>query len=242
MAKLSAYDTAIPAAADFVPILQGGENKKSTVQGIVDRSSGPGLDVEFTTDANLTLSDVQGNANALVFTDSPVTLTTGRDVVFPDQFPAKLVRNNTAQTLTLKKAGETGVTLASGADAYIASGVSDVLKLTAGSGSDRSAVTAVSSSSGVVTLNYALGDYFTLTLTENVTSWAISNPPGSGRGFTLMVQITQGSGPYTVADPGTFAEGGSIDVPTTNGDVGVVAITSFDNGSTLRCSSAKDFA
>lgn len=109
-------------------------------------------------------------------------------------------------------------------------------------GTDRSTVTAVSSSSGAVTLDYALGDYFTLTLTESVTSWAISNPPGSGKGFTLMVQVTQGAGPYTVADPGTFAEGASIDVPTANGDVGVLAITSFDNGSTLRCSSAKDFS
>lgn len=111
-----------------------------------------------------------------------------------------------------------------------------------GGGTDRSTVSAVSSSSGVVTLNYALGDYFTLTLTENVTSWAVSNPPGAGKGFTLMVQITQGAGPYTIADPGTFAEGATIDVPTANGDIGVLAITSFDNGSTLRCSSAKDFA
>lgn len=107
---------------------------------------------------------------------------------------------------------------------------------------DRSTVTSVSSSSGVVTLNYALGDYFTLTLTENVTSWVISNPPGAGKGFTLMVQITQDSTPRTVADPGTTAGGTAIGVSTGSGDIDVLAITSFDNGTTLRSSIAKDFS
>lgn len=110
-----------------------------------------------------------------------------------------------------------------------------------GGGADRSTVTSVSSSSGVVTLNYALGDYFTLTLTENVTSWAISNPPGSGKGFSLMVEITQGAGPYTVADPGT-APGGSITVSTGSGDIDVLAITSFNNGTTLRSNLANDYS
>lgn len=111
-----------------------------------------------------------------------------------------------------------------------------------GGGADRSTVTAVSSSSGVVTLNYALGDYFTLTLTENVTSWVISNPPGSGKGFTLMVQITQDSTPRTVAKPGTTAGGAALDVSTGSGDVDVLAISSFDNGTTLRSSIGKDFS
>lgn len=106
----------------------------------------------------------------------------------------------------------------------------------------RTTVTSVSSSSGVVTLNYALGDYFTLTLTENVTSWVISNPPGSGQGFTLMVQITQDSTPRTVAKPGTTAGGSALDVSTGSGDIDLLAITSFNNGTTLRSSIAKDFS
>jgi hypothetical protein len=109
-------------------------------------------------------------------------------------------------------------------------------------GADRATVTAVSSASGVVTLDYALGDYFTITLTENVTSWVISNPPGSGKGFSLMVQITQGAGAYTVADPGTTAGGTAIGVSAGSGDIDVLAITSFDNGTTLRSSIAKDFS
>ncbi|MGB1561540.1 MAG: hypothetical protein ACPHN2_08590 [Sinimarinibacterium flocculans] len=106
----------------------------------------------------------------------------------------------------------------------------------------RATVTSVSSVSGVVTLNYALGDYFTLTLTENVTSWVISNPPGSGKGFTLMVQITQDSTPRTVAKPGTTAGGAALDVSTGSGDVDVLAITSFNNGTMLRTSIGKDWS
>jgi hypothetical protein len=109
-------------------------------------------------------------------------------------------------------------------------------------GGTRDTVTAVSSASGVVTLDYSLGDYFTLTLTENVTSWVISNPPGSGKGFTLMVQITQGATPRTVAKPGTTAGGAALDVSTGNGDIDVLAISSFNNGTTLRSSIAKDFS
>lgn len=111
-----------------------------------------------------------------------------------------------------------------------------------GGGSSRSTVTAVTSSSGVVTLDYSLGDYFTLALSENVTSWLISNPPGSGNGFTLMVQTTQDSTPRTVAKPGTTAGGAALDVSTGSGDIDLIAITSFNNGTTLRSSIAKDFS
>lgn len=121
-------------------------------------------------------------------------------------------------------------------------GWEDDPSITGGAGSDRATVTSVSSSSGVVTLDYALGDYFTLTLTENVTSWVISNPPGSGKGFSLMVQITQDSTPRTVAKPGTTAGGAALDVSTGSGDVDVLAISSFNNGTTLRSSIAKDFS
>lgn len=106
----------------------------------------------------------------------------------------------------------------------------------------RATVTAVSSAAGVITLNYALGDYFTITLTENVTSWVITNPPGTGMGFSLMVQITQDSTPRTVAKPGTTAGGVSLDVSTGSGAVDVVAISSFNNGTTLRSTIAKAFS
>jgi cell division protein FtsX len=53
-----------------------------------------------------------------------------------------------------------------------------------------SAVTALAIASGVVNINCALGDYFTLALNANVTSLTFSNLPASGTGRTLIVTIT----------------------------------------------------
>lgn len=81
---------------------------------------------EFTTDANITLTSAEYWTSCLVFKDTAVVLTAGRDVVMPAAFPMMLVRNATAQTLTLKKSGETGITIAAAGKAVIASGPTDV--------------------------------------------------------------------------------------------------------------------
>lgn len=111
---------------------------------------------------------------------------------------------------------------------------------------DRNNVTALSSSSSVVTLDYDDGDYFTLTLTENITSWTITNLPGSGRGATMAIEITQdgGGGGYTVALPtGGSLKGGNADaMPTGDGDVALLFITTFDNGTSYQCTWAVDYA
>lgn len=67
---------------------------------------------------------------------------------------------------------------------------------------DRRGVTALASSSGVVDIDCELGDYFTLALTENVTSITFSNEPDEGG--SLMIRITQDSTPRTVAWPASF--------------------------------------
>lgn len=82
----------------------------------------------FTTDANITLTADEYRNAFLVVTDTGPVLTTGRDLVFPAAFPVLLFKNSTAQTLTLKKAGQTGVTVAAGAKAVIAPGLTDVEK------------------------------------------------------------------------------------------------------------------
>lgn len=72
--------------------------------------------VDFSSDANLTLTTDQATDKFLTLTDTGVVLTTGRDVVFPDiEGPEYIVKNSTAQTLTLKLSGQTGVTLAASA-------------------------------------------------------------------------------------------------------------------------------
>ena len=112
-----------------------------------------------------------------------------------------------------------------------------------GGGSDRSTVSATATS-GTVTVDYALGDYFTLGLTGNVTAWSFTNMPGSGKGASLMIRITQDSTPRTVAWPASFRwAGGAVPtVSTASGAVDVLAITTFDNGTTWRATLAKAFA
>ena len=110
--------------------------------------------------------------------------------------------------------------------------------------SDRSTVTALSISSGVVDIDCALGDYFTLALTANVTSITFSNLPASGHGASLMVQITQDTTPRTVAWPASFkwAGGSAGAVSTGSGAKDVLAITTFDAGTAWKATLAKAFA
>jgi len=109
----------------------------------------------------------------------------------------------------------------------------------------KNAVTALTSAAGVVNIDASLGDYFTITLTENVTSITFTNLAGAALGNTKMVQITQhASSAKTVAWPASFKwSGASAGVmSTTVGAVDVLAITSFDNGTTWRATLANGFA
>lgn len=101
---------------------------------------------EFTSDANITLVEAEYLTSALIFTDSPTTLTAGRDVVFPAHFPLMYVKNSTAQTMTLKKSGQTGISVLAGADCVIASGATDVVRGSGGS----STVSSVNGDTGAV--------------------------------------------------------------------------------------------
>lgn len=102
--------------------------------GDIDAALAALVTVEFTADANRTLVRDEYLASVLRFTDSPSTLTAGRDVIFPARFPQMVVINDTAQTLTLKKSGQTGVTLAAGASTFIAAGPTDVEEISGGTG------------------------------------------------------------------------------------------------------------
>lgn len=108
-------------------------------------------------------------------------------------------------------------------------------------GTDRNIVTALAISAGVVTVDCSLGDYFTLALTANVTGWLFTNVPA---GCSIMVRITQGSGPYTVAWPAAFkwAAGSAGIVSTVNGAIDVLAATTFSGGAVFNATLAKAFA
>lgn len=102
------------------------------------------------------------------------------------------------------------------------------------SGANRNVVSALTSTAGVVNIDWSLGDYFTHALDENVTSIAFSNLPASPAGTTLMIRFTQDTTPRTVAWPASFRWAGGTDgvISTGSGSVDVLAITSFDQGTT----------
>jgi len=86
---------------------------------ILERASCGRITVDFASDANHTI-DIDTAAGTeewrdkfITVADSGVLLTTGRDVIFPaEQGPEYIIKNSTAQTLTLKISGQTGVTIA----------------------------------------------------------------------------------------------------------------------------------
>lgn len=105
---------------------------------------------------------------------------------------------------------------------------------------DRSTVTALSITTGVVDIDYSLGDYFTLALTANVTSLTFSNLPGAGKGATLMFLITQDTTAKTLAWPASFKwEGTAPAVSTASGAKDLLAISTFDNGTTWHATLSK---
>jgi len=59
----------------------------------------------------------------------------------------------------------------------------------------------LSSTAGAVTIDCSVSNSFAITLTENITSISIVNPPASGRYGQLRIRITQGAGAYTVTWP-----------------------------------------
>lgn len=110
---------------------------------------------------------------------------------------------------------------------------------------DRNVSKVLASASGTITVNYNDGDYYTWTLTENVTAWAFTNLPGAGKAATLRIRITQhASAPKTVAWDASFkwAAGVAPVVSNTNSAVDVLTLRTFDNGTTWQAELEKGFA
>jgi hypothetical protein len=199
----------------------------ATAQDVANLAGAPAVTVEFTSDANLTLSQAQYQAESITFTDSPTTLTAGRDVIFPAHFPTKWVKNSTAQTLTLKKSAQTGITLAAGATAIIASGASDVV-----SGPGANTI--------YDTWGFALSDESTAitTGTSKLTAYAPYACTIDEVFTGLSTQSTSGVVTTNVKKAGTtiFTTKPSIDAnedTSLTGTVAVLSVTSLAKGDKL---------
>lgn len=105
-------------------------------------------------------------------------------------------------------------------------------------GIDRNVVTAVGSSGGTLVLDASLGDYFTTTLTEAVTTMSITNVP---QACTLGLWITQAAALHALTWPATFDWGDGNTAPVVadlaDGDVLFVVITTCDAGGAWDASS-----
>jgi len=106
-------------------------------------------------------------------------------------------------------------------------------------------VNALTISSGVVNIDCSLGDYFTLSLSANVTSITFTNLPSSGKATTKMLKITQNaSAAKTVAFPASFKwQGGVAGVVSTGlSAVDELAITTHDQGTSWQADLGKAYS
>ena len=105
-------------------------------------------------------------------------------------------------------------------------------------------VTALTPAAGVVTINCALGDYFTLAPTANVTSIVFTNLPAANKAQTIMVRFTQDATARTVAWPASFKWAGGVAgaVSVTAAAVDVLTLTTFNQGAAWKATLAKAFS
>lgn len=109
----------------------------------------------------------------------------------------------------------------------------------------NSGVGTLSSSAGVLAIDLSLGNYFLLSLTENITSITFSNLPSANYAQTVWIRVRQhASAAKTVAWPASFKwEGGAANaVSTTLSAYDNLAITSVDEGTRWEATLAKGFA
>lgn len=105
---------------------------------------------------------------------------------------------------------------------------------------------SVSSASGVLTLDLTTGNSFVTTLTENITSIVISNPPATGRYGQFVIKIIQdgGGGAFTVAWPASviWPSGTAPTITVTNDAIDEVTLRTIDAGTEWRGSFSQAFA
>ena len=105
---------------------------------------------------------------------------------------------------------------------------------------------AVSSSSGTLTIDLETGNSFSTTLTENITTLTISNPPATGTYGQFTLEVTQdgAGGAYTLAQPASVkAPGGTAPVISTGNDaIDELTYRTRDGGTTWKLDFSQAYA
>lgn len=178
-----------------------------------------------TTNAGLRLAGVAANPSGLVAGDLWYRSDTEKLSYRGASAARSLVAETLAQTLQNKTLG--AVTL-SGA---VTGGDSTVDAVELGDYAEDLATDATFT--GAETLDYTAGPYFAVTLTDNANI-TVSNPPASGSVGTFTVEVTQGSGPYSITwmSGTTWAGGTAPTLSAGSGDVDIFSFTTRDGGTT----------
>lgn len=113
---------------------------------------------------------------------------------------------------------------------YEYNGTAWVVQASGGSGAaERNTTTALAIVAGVLTVDVSKGDYFTLTMTAPISEIVITGLPGSGRGRSFWIRITNAGG-FSATWPSSFKWGGDAPTLSAAGVVDVLAGTTVNNG------------
>jgi len=96
--------------------------------------------------------------------------------------------------------------------------------------------TAPTSSGGTLTLDITNGNVFSHTLTENITTLALTGWPASGKAGSMTLILTQhASAPKTLTWPGDvlWDSGNTPSISSSNGAVDIYSFISVDAGATV---------
>lgn len=103
---------------------------------------------------------------------------------------------------------------------------------------------ALTITAGAITVDLSLGNYFTLSLTANITAISFTNAPASGRAETVVIKMTQdATGGRTVAGwPASVKWSGGAFTPTSTASAtDLVSLTTFDQATSYQGTYLKNF-
>lgn len=212
--------------------------------------------INFASDADYTLSTTgsvpqEWQNGTLEFTDSGVVLTTGRNVIVPDNERYYKVKNGTAQELTVKTSAGTGIAIPAGENGQLQCDGTNVIDIGAGSSSDTtysiSAETVsgganlrlTDSDAGTDDVKFAEGtgvtivrtDANTITITATGSASVLDMPTSSKTANYTVVSGDQG---YLIkADATSGAITITLPAAATAGDGFTIAVKKMDSSNNV---------